>query len=473
MRIVTEKGKGKRIISLLLAIVCFISLLLAKGSIKALLILVTGILTLGFLRVEFKNEKLQKGLFCVVFLIAPIVTFFIGQFMQEVAFGHVSFTCVLLNAGIILLFQLIVLLLSKDLRKSIALGCVVPSLATLVNAYVFMFRGNALTPSDLLSLRTAANVAAEYVFTPTMPMLYAMILVALLVLGVYCLPQQAVARTKWNMIGQISIIAVCAIALIYGGAKQKPYHWHNDGAVINGFLLNFSLQIRETFTPKPKGYNTETIEALEEEYTKETNPAVSYPDIIVIMDESFADLDVFEKRLSTNMEVTPFMDTLQEDTIRGYLYASVFGGSTANSEYEFLSGNTMAFFPQGSIVYQQFFSENAYTIVSILKENGYECVAMHPYHANGWLRESVYPKMGFDETYFLEDFPQKKLIREYVSDQEMFDYIIDYHEQHDEGAPLFLFGVTMQNHGGYSYIGENYEPIIYLEGYSRDYPDVE
>lgn len=133
----------------------------------------------------------------------------------------------------------------------------------------------------------------------------------------------------------------------------------------------------------------------------------------------------------------------------------------------------MAFLPWGSIVYQQFFSEDAYSLVSVLKEKGYDCAAMHPYFANGWLRESVYPAMGFDDTRFLEDFPQEQLVREYVSDQEMFEYIIDYHEKHDEDTPLFLFGVTMQNHGGYTYEGPNYESTIKLEGYTRDYPETE
>lgn len=133
----------------------------------------------------------------------------------------------------------------------------------------------------------------------------------------------------------------------------------------------------------------------------------------------------------------------------------------------------MAFLPLGSIPYQQYFSENAYSLVSVLKNQGYNCVAMHPYYASGWMRKTVYPMMGFDEAYFLEDFPQEKLIREYVSDQEMFEEIIRIHQQQDENTPLFLFGVTMQNHGGYTYEGPNYEATISLEGYSWDYPEAE
>lgn len=55
----------------------------------------------------------------------------------------------------------------------------------------------------------------------------------------------------------------------------------------------------------------------------------------------------------------------------------------------------------------------------------------------------------------------------------MFEEIIKVHQQQDENTPLFLFGVTMQNHGGYTYEGPNYEKTITLEGYSRNYPEAE
>jgi hypothetical protein len=127
----------------------------------------------------------------------------------------------------------------------------------------------------------------------------------------------------------------------------------------------------------------------------------------------------------------------------------------------------MAFLPNGSIVYQQYFSENSWSLVSFFKEYGYNCVAMHPYLANGWMRDTVYPKMGFEELYFLPDFPQEQLIRGFVSDQEMFEQIIRIHEAQDVDMPLFLFGVTVQNHGGYAYEGADFQNTVSVEGYPK------
>lgn len=473
MRILFEKRTSKRVISTVLAVLCLTSGFYSGGSFKALIILCGSIFILGFLRLEVRGKHILRGIYVTALVIVPVATFFIGQIMQDISFFSVPFIRVILNIVIVLILQFVALLISKSLRLSLTLGCVVPTLATLANTYVFRFRGNALMFSDLLSIRTAANVAAEYDFTPTPPMLYAVILAAILMLGVYCLPPLSVPRTKGNIGGQAGAILLCIAVLLLGSAQQRAEHWNNDGAVYNGYLLNFILQIKEVFVSKPEGYEGDSVELLEMQYTGESTEYVLHPDIIVIMDESFADFSVFGNNLFSSEDITSFINSMQDNTIQGYLYASVFGGGTPNSEYELLSGNTMAFLPFGSIPYQQFISEGAYSLVSVLKEQGYDCIAMHPYYANGWMRNTVYPMMGFDETYFLDDFPQENLIREYVSDQEMFEEIIRLHQQQDENTPLFLFGVTMQNHGGYTYEGPNYEPTITLEGYSQEYPEAE
>ena len=84
----------------------------------------------------------------------------------------------------------------------------------------------------------------------------------------------------------------------------------------------------------------------------------------------------------------------------------------------------MAFLPTGSIVYQQYLNDTPSTMVSTLKNVGYTCVAMHPYYETGWSRNLVYPKLGFDESYFLDYFDQSQLIREYISDEELYNKII-------------------------------------------------
>ena len=189
------------------------------------------------------------------------------------------------------------------------------------------------------------------------------------------------------------------------------------------------------------------------------------PTIIAIMSESYADLTVIGD-FDTNATVTPFYDSLYENTTKGYALASVYGAKTPNSEWEYLTGHSMAFLPEGSVVDQQYIDDKPASLVSTLANKGYTCVAMHPYYETGWSRNSIYPTMGFDEMHFIDDFDQSNILREYITDQELFDGIIERYESKADDENLFIFGVTMQNHGGYGDSYENFDEKIYKIGYS-------
>jgi len=165
----------------------------------------------------------------------------------------------------------------------------------------------------------------------------------------------------------------------------------------------------------------------------------------------------------------PFLDSLQEDTIRGYALTSVFGGNTANAEFELLTGHSLAFLPEGTVAFQQYVQDQLYSLPWLLKDLGYINVSTHPYSSTGWSRTTAYPAMGFDESSFDTDYKDPEYLRYYISDRAMVDHMIDRLEQQSE-EPLFLYAVSMQNHGNYLYEGENYQQTLTLEG---DFPAAE
>ena len=127
--------------------------------------------------------------------------------------------------------------------------------------------------------------------------------------------------------------------------------WEKKGTYRNGYLLNFVLGIRDSFVKAPDGYSKAAVDKIAGNF-KETDSSYSQsdaknPTIIVIMNESFADLSVVGD-FETNTQVTPFMDSLSENTLKGYALSSVYGAKTPNSEWEFETGNSMAFLPDGS-----------------------------------------------------------------------------------------------------------------------------
>lgn len=283
-------------------------------------------------------------------------------------------------------------------------------------------------------------------------------------------------------------LILLSMALIYGytGMVQSESFVRNFGlydklftpTVMNkrdGNIVAFLMELEYMDVEKPSGYSPEETGS---KYTQagqdsagltaavEDPESVKRPNIIVIMDEAFSDLAV-RGDFTTNEDYMPFIHRLQqgaENTRTGYLNVSVLGGNTANTEFEFLTGNTIGFLPQGSVAYQQYVQKETPSLASYLKELDYHTVAIHPYYASGWDRDRVYPLLGFDEFLSQDDFTNPKRIRNYISDESSFAKIIELYENKKEGEPLFVFNVTMQNHSGYEEEFHNFTPDITVDG---------
>ncbi len=388
--------------------------------------------------------------------------------------GHVK---ILLEMALVLLLVLPLFAVTGRMRLSLTAASAVFCFISLVSYFVFRFRGTELMPLDILSVKTAMGVSGEYSFRVE-PMTYCGILLWIVLVGFwYAFPPEGKGARAWLRLAALALCPVLIAAWYAAGSGIYIETWGNNGSKYNGYLLNFSLQLRSEMEIKPpEGYSEEAVRRLEEKYggSGETpSGGGQQPDIILILEESFADLSMLGSPVRTEQPVTPYWDSLEENVTRGYVLSSVYGGGTANSEFEVLTGNTMGFLPYGATPYQLYIHEPSASMASWLKDQGYVCKATHPYLSGGWSRTKVYPLLGFDSWSFIDDYPQQDMIRDYVSDREMFGEVIRIWEERDEDQPLFLFGITMQNHGGFGYDGEGYTPCMKLEGYSEEYPDAE
>jgi phosphoglycerol transferase MdoB-like AlkP superfamily enzyme len=225
-------------------------------------------------------------------------------------------------------------------RASAFLTGTVLLLVSTANYYVYAFRGSELHPSDFITVGTALNVIGRYSFTLPGNVLYAWIGHFLFHLIGSGLPDYTPEKKGKKRASAVLASAMMAALLVFAGRNIPTSHFTHGGSYYNGFLLNFTLQIRETIVHKPAGYSPEALSSISGSYPEEEGG--SSPDIIVIMDEACSDLGVLGE-LNTSIPVTPFIDSLKENTVRGYVLSSVYGGGTPNSEYEFLTGNSLLF----------------------------------------------------------------------------------------------------------------------------------
>ncbi len=367
---------------------------------------------------------------------------------------------------------LVVYLVVQVFANRAGLACIISHIGLMllagVNYFVYLFRGNEFIFSDLKSIATGLSVAGNYRFALDVRAVYAMMGTVLYVALARKFPV-FFKRRLWMGGICISIAVLCGAYLGYKTENYVTETWEQKGSYRNGYILNFALSIRDSFVKEPKEYSHKAVEALEAQYGKTAADEGERPTLIVVMNESYADLTVVGD-YQVNMEPAPFYRSLTENTVKGYALSSVFGAKTPNSEWEFLTGNSMAFLPSGSVVYQQYISEEPTSMVSNLKNIGYTCVAMHPYYETGWSRNTVYQDLGFDETYFLEDFDQKATLREYITDRQLYEKIIHRFEGKKEKEDLFIMSISMQNHGGYTEKYQNFKEEVRLLG--ANYPDV-
>lgn len=373
-----------------------------------------------------------------------------------------------------ILCVLLVYLFVQVFTNNSGLTCIIAHSGLLllgfINYFVYMFRGNEFSFSDLRSIGTGLSVADNYRLRLEDRGAY-VLLATTLFFALVCRCRVSFVHRLHMRIMAVMGAVLCGIIVAANVYNVNTETWEQKGSYRNGYILNYVLGIRDSFISAPEGYSAEAVAKLEETYkVKETSAPLTdrEPTIIVIMNESFADLGVLGE-LRTNMPLTPFYDSLYENTTKGYALSSVFGAKTPNSEWEFMTGNSMAFLPEGSVVYQQYINSTPTSIVSGLKGRGYTCVAMHPYYASGWSRNQVYPDLGYDEMHFIEDFDQTKLIREYISDRELYEKVIERYENRKVNEKLYLMGITMQNHGGYTETHENFPENYYKIG--RSYTD--
>ena len=368
-----------------------------------------------------------------------------------------------------LIFWLFRMILGRKVLSG-GVSAVVCFLFGLANHYVLSFRGRIIFPCDLLTLDTAAVVARSYDYTPDRE-----IWIALAILGGYLLllllahviyhprgRQRLGRKLLWGSIaGMVIYLFAFFFTPLLPSIGIYTQQWRTQQ---NGFLLNFTTAIRYSFVSEPEGYNADKVAQTARSYPSQSADAAGElpENLIFIMNESFADMTAAFPNLELSEDPLAFYHSLTENTVKGTMISPVTGGGTANVEFEYLTGDSLAFLPSSTVAYQLYLYEGCPSLVSQAKDLGYRTIAFHPYLSSGWNRTSVYPWLGFDEIYFQEDVQDPQYIRNYISDLSDYEQIFRWTEESD--GPAMIFNVTMQNHSGYSQGWNNLSGDVSITG---------
>lgn len=433
---------------------------------------------------DFTIEPQYKKRFNIVnVLFSLFFIVFIVELLNENNLFTVEFSRLALNFLLVSALYLLLFAIINNLKVSVLLSNIFLFALGFTNYSITSLRRTPLSLLDVLSVGTGLTIASTYTLIVSFYLVLALLSFAILLRVNFSLDYKLKVSKKSIICRLLSVaVVIVFMFLIFFTdfidifnldtnlwVPSEEYHR-------NGFLSSFVKQAKELMIEKPSNYSSSAVKDIY--YAGlETIPVSSVisgaseseskldskkPNIIVIMSESFADLSV-HRSFNTNVDYIPYFKSVCENTISGYAHSSVFGGKTPNSEWEFLTNNSMAFFSYGSVPYQQFIRRNSYSLATTLKAQGYSTSALHPWYRTGYRRSSVYPLIGFEKFLSLEDIESDiEYIRDFPSDLSTYKQLIKMFEEKDSDKPFFNFTVTMQNHSGYDYSQDDFTANVNL-----------
>lgn len=220
-------------------------------------------------------------------------------------------------------------------------------------------------------------------------------------------------------------------------------------------LLSFmAFSKRDIIKPEPEAFQYLAAQKAEiAETAAKFPPSPVKPHIIVILNESAVNLERFKnlvfpdgspydvQRLAKWSRFSP-----QHQTFSGKLHVPIFGGLTANAEFETITGisaNMLHVLPYALLT-----DRRIRTLADSLKTAGYSTTYIHPNTKYFYSRNEVMPNLGFERFLSLEDAPQSEERFKFYQDADFYKWMLDYLEKNNS-TPQFLYGSSIQNHMPY------------------------
>ena len=167
------------------------------------------------------------------------------------------------------------------------------------------------------------------------------------------------------------------------------------------------------------------------------------PDVYVILGEAWW--------RDPSDPASPFDRLKGDGVIETHAISPIYGGTTPNAEFEVLTAVPVKHFRSGTIPYQHFmgyFGEHTVSLPRQLAGKGFDTHAYHNFTARYWLRDQVYPRLGFQSFDSAEEMGLRLKQNGWPSDEKLYAKVLSRVDAAE--APQFHFIVTVMTHGAYA-----------------------
>ncbi|MDP3504336.1 MAG: sulfatase-like hydrolase/transferase [Myxococcales bacterium] len=358
----------------------------------------------------------------------------------------------LLNVAIVVIASLLALALTGRVRWALLSGVAIGLGVGSVHATKTAYLGKPLFPWDVLFYRETLALLPQLV---TWPRLIAGLTAAALVASVIARARRTTQaalplRTRLG-VGAAAILGAVSLTTSLASLERigvKNLFWAQpENYQRNGLALSLVFNVRSALVVKPAGYGPKAVKTLAASLPAVEADAGVQPTLLMLMSESFMDPTVLPQ-VNFLDDPVPNLHRLQRTARAGTLFSPVYGGGTANTEFEVLTGHSMRFLPLGSIPYQQYIRTPQPSLVRTVARLGYATEAVHPFHRWFWEREQVYEHLGFARFTSVEDMPGAFDQGPYPPDRLLTEHLLQALARAN-GRPAFIFGVSVEAHGPY------------------------
>ncbi len=376
-----------------------------------------------------------------------------------------SFIVLLLNFLPPFLLTLFLYGVSGRVKIAIILSSLFELILLMVNRTKIIYRKDPFKITDVNLGLEAAKMAKDSYFPDKYSIFFSIIFIIIIGLIIFFYKSDRIKGLTRIFLIFLSIgLAYFSYESLYKPSdvftSLKTYgNPFNEVDVFNskGFNYCFIFKIRSSIIRPPESYDKETYiskEKLSRQKDIELLRLKEKPNIVWIMGEAFTDFSQnesfsFEKGKDPNENFKKIVDAAP---MSGRIIVPGYGGGTGDTEFDVLTGSlTIDCAPDQSYAFNTIKRDTA-ALPSILRNLGYNTRGFHPGFEWFYHRNNVYPKLGFNEAYFLESIENPKNKGDYLSEEQFTDiYLGRLKKSLDKGELIFDYAVDIQNHGPYFY----------------------
>lgn len=267
----------------------------------------------------------------------------------------------------------------------------------------------------------------------------------------------------------IAVIAILTISIIYQSDHISSYienHWKTsekedtEKYLSRGPVLYLVAEIIKKKPEKIIHTKEQVDTAISSIFPNAQTKNSGKPNlrnIYLIVAESLSDPTILKTVKYSQDPFYPEFRKLWKKTQYSTSLSPIFGANTSQAEFEVLCGYPLVE-TEENIIFYNTANNNTLCLPQILKNLGYQTMALHPFYSGFWNRNYFYPRIGMEDFFDMTKFSSEDKNGVFISDSSFFLESQKIIENNDSGKPRFNYFLTSSSH--YPFVLNEKHPLF-------------